>query len=72
VESIILSWLIPYKGYMAFFFLSFLTYMMYSYIYHLYSSEKKGTRDYEQYGKLALDDACGTPPLEKRETKKNS
>lgn len=46
--------------------------MMYGYIYHLYSSEKKGTRNYEKYANLALDDDYGTEPLEARETKKNS
>jgi cytochrome c oxidase cbb3-type subunit 4 len=68
----IIGWILEYRGYLAFFFLLFLTYMMYGYIYHLYSSEKKGTRNYEKYANLALDDDYGTEPLEARETKKNS
>ena len=65
-------WLLGYRGYLAFFLIVFLTYMMYGYIYHLYSSEKKGVKDYEKYGNLALDDSFGTKPLEERETNKNS
>ncbi|HHD83783.1 MAG TPA: cytochrome c oxidase, cbb3-type, CcoQ subunit [Campylobacteraceae bacterium] len=48
--------------------------LLYGYIYHLYSSEKKGTRDYEKYANIALDDELGSKPLEKTspwEKKKN-
>ncbi len=38
--------------------------MLYGYIYHLYSSEKKGTRDYEKYANIALDDELDSKPLE--------
>ncbi len=40
------------------------TVMLYGYIYHLYSSEKKGLRDYEKYAKIALDDELDSKPLE--------
>ena len=66
----LISLLLAYRGYLAFFLILFLTYILYGYIYHLYSSEKKGIRNYEKYGNLALDDNYGTPPLEERETKK--
>jgi len=33
----------------------FLVIVMYSYLYHLYRAEKKGTRNYEQYGNIALN-----------------
>lgn len=42
----------------------FCVFMMYGYIYHLYSSERKGTRDYEKYGQIALDDNIDSTPLE--------
>ncbi len=42
----------------------FCTFMLYGYIYHLYSSEKKGTRDYEKYANIALDDKIDSTPLE--------
>ncbi len=38
--------------------------MFYGYIYHLYSSERKGTRNYEKYGKIAVDDELDSTPLE--------
>ena len=42
----------------------FCTLMLYGYIYHLYSSEKKGTRDYEKYANIALDDEVTSKPIE--------
>jgi len=42
----------------------FLTVVLYAYILHLYRAEKKGTRDYEKYGKLALDDEIDSAPIE--------
>jgi len=38
--------------------------LFYGYIYHLYSSEKKGTRNYEKYANIALDDELDSTPLE--------
>jgi cytochrome c oxidase cbb3-type subunit 4 len=38
--------------------------LLYGYIYHLYSSEKKGTRNYEKYANIALDDEIDSRPLE--------
>ena len=53
----------------AYFILTaFVTFMLYAYIYHLYSSEKKGTKDYEKYGNIALDDDISSTPLEKMES----
>jgi cytochrome c oxidase cbb3-type subunit 4 len=40
--------------------------VLYSYIYHLYKSEKDGTRDYEKYGKIALDDEIDSQPIESK------
>jgi len=42
----------------------FLTFVLYGYIIHLYRSEKKGKRNYEKYGKMALDDELHSPPVE--------
>ncbi len=53
------------QAYAYFFFSVFLVLMMYGYIHHLYSSEKKGTKDYEKYGKIALDDNIDSIPVEK-------
>ena len=38
--------------------------VLYSYIIYLYRSEKKGERDYEKYGSLALDDELDSKILE--------
>ena len=43
----------------------FMVVMLYSYIYHLYSSEKKGTKDFEKYGNIALNDEINDSPVEK-------
>lgn len=60
------------QAYAYFFFTVFLTVILYAYILHLYRAEKKGTRNYEQYSKLALDDELDNVPVEmKEETKEN-
>ena len=38
--------------------------IFYSYIVYLYRSEKKGEKDYEKYGKIALDDEIDSTPVE--------
>jgi cytochrome c oxidase cbb3-type subunit 4 len=58
------------QAYAYFFFTVFLTVILYAYILHLYRAEKKGTRNYEQYGKLALDDELDSRPVEPNEEEK--
>ena len=38
--------------------------ILYSYILYLYRSEKRGEKDYEKYGKIALDDEIDSKPIE--------
>jgi cytochrome c oxidase cbb3-type subunit 4 len=52
------------QGYAYFFFTIFLVVILYGYILHLYRSEKKGERDYEKYGRMALDDELSDRPVE--------
>lgn len=52
------------QAYGYFFFTAFLVVVLYAYIYHLYSSQKKGTRDYEKYGNIALHDDITDSPIE--------
>ncbi|MDP3265924.1 MAG: cytochrome c oxidase, cbb3-type, CcoQ subunit [Sulfuricurvum sp.] len=52
------------QAYGFFFFTAFMVVILYSYVYHLYSSQKKGTRDYEKYGNLALNDDITDQPIE--------
>lgn len=52
------------QAYAYFFFTAFLVVVLYAYIYHLYSSQKKGKRDYEKYGNIALHDEVTDQPIE--------
>ncbi len=52
------------QAYAYFFFTAFLVVSLYAYIFHLYRAEKKGTRNYEKYGNLALNDEVSTNPIE--------
>lgn len=52
------------QGYASFFMTILLVVMLYGYIIHLYRSEKKGERDYEKYGNIALDDEVTSTPVE--------
>jgi cytochrome c oxidase cbb3-type subunit 4 len=52
------------RGYAAFFFTMFLALVFIGYIIHLYTSVKKGGKDYEQYGNLALDDEPTSHPVD--------
>jgi cytochrome c oxidase cbb3-type subunit 4 len=62
------------QAYAFFVFTGVLVAVLYGYIYHLYSSEKKGTRDWEKYANMALDDEITDKPVEElkrdEETKK--
>ena len=51
-------------------FIIFLTIILYGYILHLYRSEKRGKKNYEKYGKIALDDELSSPPVEPLEEEK--
>ncbi len=53
-----------FQMYGYFFFTAFLVAVLYGYIYHLYSSQKKGIRDYEKYGNIALNDEVTDQPIE--------
>lgn len=55
-----------FQGYGFFFLMLFMVVVLYGYWIHLYRSEKKGERDYEQYAKLALDDELDNKVLEQR------
>jgi len=54
------------QGYAFFFFVTFLTVILYGYIVHLFKSEKDGSRNYEQYSKIPLDDEFTSTPVEGR------
>ena len=52
------------QGYASFIMTIFLVIVLYGYIVHLYRSEKKGEKDYEKYGNIALDDEVDSTPIE--------
>jgi len=51
------------QGYASFFMTIFLVVMLYGYIVYLYRSEKKGEKDYEKLGNIALDDEIDSRPI---------
>jgi len=51
------------QGYASFFMTIFLVVMLYSYIVYLYRSEKKGEKDYEKLGRIAIDDELDSTPI---------
>ena len=60
------------QAYAYFLFTAFLVLVLYGYIYHLYSAQKKGTHDHEKYSNMALNDEITDKPVEdisKDETK---
>jgi cytochrome c oxidase cbb3-type subunit 4 len=51
------------QGYASFYMTIFLVVMLYWYIVYLYRSEKKGEKDYEKLGNIALDDEIDSTPI---------
>ena len=51
------------QAYASFFMSIFLVVMLYWYIIYLYRSEKKGEKDYEKLGNIALDDEIDSTPI---------
>ena len=54
------------QGYASVFMTIFFVIVLYGYIMYLYRSEKKGERDYEKYGNIALDDEITSTPVENK------
>ena len=53
-----------FQGYGFFVLVMFLSIVLYAYWYHLYRTEKKGERNYENYANLALEDDIDDSVLE--------
>jgi len=51
------------QGYASFFMTILLVVVLYWYIVYLYRSEKKGEKDYEKLGNIALDDEIDSKPI---------
>ena len=52
------------QGYASFFMTIVLVVVLYWYIIYLYRSEKKGEKDYEKLGNIALDDEIDSEPID--------
>jgi cytochrome c oxidase cbb3-type subunit 4 len=53
-----------FQAYGYFIFTVFMVVVLYAYVYHLYSQQKNGTRDYEKYSNIALHDEITDEPVE--------
>ncbi len=53
-----------FQGYGFVFLTGMMVFVLYGYIFHLYRSEKKGERNYEKYGSIALNDEITDKPVE--------
>ena len=51
------------QGYATFFMTIMFVVLLYGYIIYLYRSEKKGEKDYEKLGNIALDDEIDSTPI---------
>ena len=51
------------QAYGTLFMTIFLVVILYWYIVYLYRSEKKGDKDYEKLGNIALDDEINSKPI---------
>lgn len=58
------------QGYAYIIITVLLVVILYAYIVHIYRSEKKGERDYESYGRLALDDELDDECVEEKKDRK--
>ncbi len=67
----VMDFIVEHQGYLYVILTIFLTVILYWYIYHLYSSEKNGKRNYEKYGDIALHDDINDTPVESMPNKKS-
>ncbi len=54
------------QAYGYIFAMVFLSVILYAYLFHLFRAEKKGTRNYEKYGNIPLQDDLEDAPIEPR------
>lgn len=66
-----LEFLLEARAYIYLIVTILLVVFLYSYIYHMYSMQRSGKKDYEKYARLALDDGILDTPIELRRTNKD-
>jgi len=67
----LINFVIEYRRYLYVLLIAILAVIFYSYIYHLYSSEKSGKRNFEKYGGMAIYDDINDTPIESMPNKKS-
>ncbi|MDR1007170.1 MAG: cytochrome c oxidase, cbb3-type, CcoQ subunit [Campylobacteraceae bacterium] len=67
----IMTALVEYQAYGYYLLIAFLVTILYWYIFHLYKSEKSGRKNYERYGKIALEDDISDEPVESMSIKQS-
>lgn len=65
-----LEMIVEFRGYLYFIATILLVVFLYAYIYYMYKSQRNGTKDYEKYARLALDDNIFDTPIESRENRR--
>lgn len=65
-----LELIVEFRGYLYFIATILLVVFLYAYIYHMYRAQRTGTKDYEKYARLALDDNILDKPIESRENRR--
>jgi len=62
--------ILSFQAYAFTFAVTVLAIIFYMYIYHLYTSKKKGGKDYEKYANMALNDELDDSLVEKNDHRK--
>jgi len=62
--------ILSFQAYAFTFAVTVLAIIFYLYIYHLYTSKKKGGRDYEDYANMALHDELEDSLIEEKDHRK--
>lgn len=62
--------ILSFQAYAFTFAVTVLAIIFYMYIYHLYTSKKKGGKDYEEYANMALSDELDDSLVEKNDHRK--
>jgi len=62
--------ILSFQDYAFTFAVTVLAIIFYMYIYHLYTSKKKGGKDYEKYANMALNDELDDSLVEKNDHRK--
>ncbi len=65
-----LEMIVEFRSYIYFIATILLVAFLYAYIYYMYRAQRTGTKDYEKYARLALDDNLLDTPIESRENRR--